>query len=186
MIGYAVCGSFCTHSKSLDALRELIKNGEEIVPILSPSVLDTDTRFGLAKDFITTIEQICGKEAIKTIGTAEPLGPTIPLEALIIAPCTGNTMAKIASGITDTSVTMAAKATLRADRPVLISLASNDALSSNLTNIAALLQKKHVYFVPMRQDDVVKKPHSLVAEFSLITSALEALRNGKQLRPLFL
>ena len=186
MIGYAVCGSFCTHTRSLEILKELKKSGEDVLPIISPAVADTDTRFGRADEFIGKLEEITGREAVKTIGTAEPLGPSIPLEALIISPCTGNTIAKIASGITDTSVTMAAKATMRADRPVLIALASNDALSANLSNIAALLQKKNVYFVPMRQDDVVKKPHSLVAEFELLPECLSMLREGKQLRPLFL
>ena len=186
MIGYAVCGSFCTHKRSLEILRDLKKNGEDVLPIISPAVECTDTRFGEAKKFIEKIEEICGRESVKTIGAAEPLGPSMPLEALIISPCTGNTMAKIASGITDTSVTMAAKATMRADKPVLIALASNDALSANLSNIAALLQKKNVYFVPMRQDDIVKKPHSLVAEFELLPNCLELLRQGKQLRPLFL
>jgi len=186
MIGYALCGSFCTHARSLRVLKELKNSGEDILPIISPAVGSTDTRFGKADDLVRELEEITGREVVRTIGAAEPLGPSIPLEALIISPCTGNTIAKLASGITDTSVTMAAKATMRADRPVMIALASNDALSANLSNIAALLQKKNVYFVPMRQDDAVKKPHSLVAEFELLPKCLSMQREGKQLRPLFL
>lgn len=186
MLGYAFCGSFCTHSKGLSELRNLINEGYEIQPIFSDAVWSTDTRFGSALSLQKEVEALCRRPIIHTVVDAEPLGPQISLEALIIAPCTGNTLAKIANGITDTSVTMAAKAHLRADRPLVISLASNDALSANLKNIATLLSRKYVYFVPMQQDDPEKKPHSLVADFSLLRPTLSAAFEGKQFRKLFL
>ena len=153
---------------------------------MSEITATTNTRFGKASDFITRVESICGRPIIRTIPEAEPLGPARPLEALVICPCTGNTLAKLAGGITDTPVCMAAKAHLRSDRPLLITLASNDALSANLRNIGTLLSRKSVYFAPMVQDDPVSKPHSLVADFSLVPEALEAAMEGRQLRPIFL
>lgn len=186
MIGYAFCGSFCTLSHSLAALRRLRADGIELQPIFSERVYETDTRFWRAEEFRTAVENLATRPAIHTIVDAEPLGPASPLDALVIAPCTGNTLAKIAQGITDTSVTMAAKAHLRADRPLLIALASNDSLSANLSNISTLLLRKQVFFVPMRQDDPAKKPHSLVADFTLISDALSSALEGKQMRPIFL
>ncbi len=185
MIGYAICGSFCSFSSSLSVLRSLASGGEDIQPIISERAYSTSTRFYDSKEFRTQVEEICGRKAIHTIVDAEPLGPKSPLEALIICPCTGNTLAKIARGITDSSVTMAAKAHLRCDRPLLIALASNDALSQNLENIARLINRKSVYFVPMRQDDPDGKPHSLVADFSRVSEVLSAMREGRQIRPLF-
>lgn len=186
MIGYAFCGSFCTLSSSLAVLRALVESGEQIQPIFSEAVRDTDTRFWRAGDFYREVSEACGRPPITSIVDAEPLGPARPLEAMIIAPCTGNTLAKMASGVTDSTVTMAAKAHLRSSRPLLLALASNDATSANLANIAALLLRKSVYLLPMRQDDPQRKPHSLVADFSLLPRALEAARRGEQLRPLFL
>ena len=186
MIGYALCGSFCTLSQSVNILSRLKKSGYDILPIMSEITASTDTRFGKAADFIWQIEDICGRKLVRTVPDAEPLGPSIPLEALLICPCTGNTLAKIANGITDTPVCMAAKAHLRSDRPLLITLASNDALSANLRNIGTLLSRKNVYFTPLRQDDPVSKPHSLVANFEKVPEALQAALEGKQLRPLFL
>lgn len=186
MIGYALCGSFCTLSQSINILSRLKKTGYDILPIMSEITASTDTRFGKAADFIWQIEDICGRKLVRTVPDAEPLGPSIPLEALLICPCTGNTLAKIANGITDTPVCMAAKAHLRSDRPLLITLASNDALSANLRNIGTLLSRKNVYFTPLRQDDPVSKPHSLVANFEKVPEALQAALEGKQLRPLFL
>ena len=185
MIGYAICGSFCTISRAVFEMERLIGEGYEILPIMSENVYSTDTRFGRASDLCERVRSLTGKEIIHTIVDAEPLGPKLPLDALVIAPCTGNTLAKIASGITDTAVTMAAKAHLRADRPTLISLASNDSMSQNLSNIATMLLRKRVFFVPMKQDDPAAKPHSLVAEFSEIPEALAAAMRDKQLRPLF-
>lgn len=185
MIGYAMCGSFCTHGDSLAAMRRLLSLGYELQPIMSESVYSIDTRFHLAEELRLEVERLCGRRVIHTVAEAEPLGPSAPLEALIIAPCTGNTLAKMASGITDTAVTMAAKAHLRCDRPLLIALATNDAMSQNLGNIGALLNRKSVYFVPMRQDSPRNKPHSLVAEFSEIEEAFSKMMERKQMRPLF-
>ncbi len=186
MIGYAFCGSFCTHKKSLDSLEKLIKSGYDILPIVSDIVWNTDTRFGKAEDLKYKLESLCGHKIIHTIPAAEPLGPEISLDALIIAPCTGNTLAKIANGITDTAVCMAAKAHLRSDRPLLIALASNDAMSANLANIGTLLMRKNVYFVPMTEDDPINKPHSLVADFTKIPECLESSLKGRQIKPLFM
>jgi len=186
MIGYAMCGSFCTLSRSLEVMRSLVGSGRELLPIMSPIVYSTDTRFTDAETFCRQVREACGRDIVHTVEAAEPLGPKTPLEALIIAPCTGNTLAKIANGVTDTSVTMAAKAHLRCDRPLLIALASNDAMSQNLPNLARLLERKGVYLVPMRQDDPVHKPHSLVADFSLIDECLSAALDGRQRRPLFI
>ena len=186
MIGYAVCGSFCTHEKSLETLSALVECGETVVPILSERVQTTDTRFGKAADLIARVEAICGRCAVRTVPEAETLGPATPLEALVICPCTGNTLAKLACGISDGAVTLAAKAHMRQSRATLIALASNDAMSANLANLAAMLLRKNVFFVPMRQDAPREKPHSLVADFSLVAPALRAMREGKQLRPLFL
>ena len=185
MIGYAFCGSYCTFSSSLVQLRRLIGQGYEVLPIMSYNVYSTDTRFFEAIRFQEAVKEICQRDIIHTITDAEPLGPKIKLDALVISPCTGNTLAKLACGITDTPVCMAAKAHLRADRPLLIALSSNDALSANLKNIATMLEKKSVYFVPMTQDDPTNKPHSLSAEFSLIPDALTLALQGKQMSKIF-
>ena len=185
-VGYALCGSFCTIGRSLKAMRALKDEGYRIVPIVSESVLHTDTRFAVAADNIAEIESICGSAVIKSVREAEPLGPTAPLDLLIIAPCTGNTLAKLANGITDTAVTMAAKAHLRCDRPLLIALASNDALSQNLKNLSTLLTRKSVFFTPMRQDDPAGKPHSLVAELEQVPECARLALSGIQKKPLFL
>lgn len=186
MIGYAFCGSFCTLSASLDALSCLVASGEDVLPIMSESVYGTDTRFFKKDDLIRRVSEITGKEVIHTVKDAEPLGPSNPLTELIIAPCTGNTLAKLASGITDGTVTMAAKAHLRKDRPLLLAVASNDAMGQNLSSLAVMLMRKSVYFLPMRQDDPSAKPHSLVADFKLLPTALGEMRRGRQMRPLFL
>lgn len=185
MIGYAMCGSFCTFKDSFETLSKLKKTYDDIQPIMSNNAYHSDTRFGTSEEWNRRIEALCGKNIIHTITDAEPLGPKIQLEALIIAPCTGNTLAKLANGITDTPVCMAAKAHLRSDRPLVIALASNDAMSANLANIAKLLIRKNVYFVPMTQDDPIKKPHSLVADFALLPETLQHALSGKQIRKLF-
>ncbi len=185
MIGYAFCGSFCTLSHSLGELRALVSTGYDVIPIMSFNVYDTDTRFFAAEDFRKEVERVCGRETVHTIKDAEPFGPKIKLDALVISPCTGNTLAKMANGITDTPVCMAAKAQLRADRPVLIALSSNDALSANLKNIGTMLQRKSVYFVPMLQDDPIGKPHSLMADFKALPEALEKALRGEQIGKLF-
>ena len=186
MIGFAMCGSFCTHAASLEVLTRLKAQGYDILPIMSEITASTDTRFGKAADLVARVEALCGHSVVTTIPDAEPLGPARPMEALVICPCTGNTLAKLANGITDTPVCMAAKAHLRSDRPLLITLASNDALSANLRNVGTLLSRKSVYFTPLRQDDPVGKPHSLVADFTKVPEALERALRGEQMRPLFL
>ncbi len=186
MIGYAICGSFCSFSRSLSSLEELVGAGYQVQPIMSERAYSTDTRFWLASEFRDRVEALTGRNIIHTVADAEPLGPKNPLDALVICPCTGNTLAKMAHGITDSAVTMAAKAHLRQDRPLLIALCTNDGMSQNLSNIGTLLSRKSVYFLPMRQDDPIRKPHSLVADFSLLGDALAAMTEGQQMRPLFL
>lgn len=186
MIGFAMCGSYCTHKDALEQLRLLIDAGMEIQPIMSENVYGTDTHFGTCEELKRRVSALCGRPIIHTVVDAEPLGPKSPLDALLICPCTGNTLAKIALGITDTAVTMAAKAHLRSDRPLVITLASNDALSANLKNIGLLLSRKCVFFVPMKQDDPEKKPHSLVADFSRLLPTLEWAKQGKQYQRIFL
>ena len=185
-IGYCFTGSFCTHARSLAVMRELVSLGYSVQPIMSENAFYTDTRFGKAEELSRAVEEVAGKKIIHTVVDAEPLGPKMPLDCLVVAPCTGNTLAKAALGITDTAATMAIKAHLRQDRPLLIALATNDAMSQNLANIGAMLKRRSVYFVPMKQDSPKGKPHSLVAELELIPEALEALAKGEQLRPVFL
>ena len=185
MIGYAFCGSFCTLKDSIAVLEKLSHSGYEIQPIMSETVYSTDTRFYDKEELRRKVRAITGRQIIHTVKDAEPLGPSSPLSALIIAPCTGNTIAKLATGITDSAVTMAAKAHLRCDRPLLIALASNDAMSANLVNIAAALSRRSVYLVPMRQDDPISKPHSLVAQLERIPECIDAVARGEQVRPLF-
>ena len=183
-VGFAMCGSYCTHKKALEQL-QMLTSMYNIKPIMSENVYTTDTRFGRCEELKKRVSEMCGTEIIHTIRDAEPLGPSIPLDALIICPCTGNTLAKMSLGITDTSVAMAAKAHLRSNRPLVIALASNDALSANLKNIGTLLSRKSVFFVPMYQDDPEKKPHSLIADFSLLRPTLECAMEGKQFQKIF-
>lgn len=185
-IGFSFCGSFCTHGEALRVLGLLAERGDTLVPIFSFSAAALDTRFGTAAEFREKVTSVCHREPVCRIEDAEPLGPRDPVDLMVICPCTGNTLAKLSHGITDTPVAMAAKAHLRADRPLVIALASNDAMSANLGNIGNLLNRKNIYFVPMIQDAPSEKPHSLVADFSLVLSAIDAAREGRQLRPLFL
>lgn len=178
MIGYAFCGSFCTFARSFAALEALIARGYAVQPIMSEVAYTTDTRFGAAKDWVTRIEALCGRSVIHTIVDAEPLGPAKPLEALVISPCTGNTLSKLSLGITDTAVCMATKAHLRSDRPLLIALASNDAMSQNLRSIAMLRLRRGLHFLPLEQDDPQGKPHSLVARFEMLPETLDAMLHG--------
>ena len=186
LIGFAYTGSFCTIAKSINVMRSLIEKGIEILPIMSENAYQTDTRFGKAIAIRNVITEMCQREIIHTIVEAEPLGPKTKLDALVISPCTGNTLSKIANGITDTPVCMAAKAHLRNNSPLVIALATNDALSANLKNIATLLSRKNVYFTPMIQDDPFNKPYSLVADFDLIEVTLENARQGKQINKIFI
>ena len=185
-IGYCFTGSYCTFARSYKTLYRLVESGHDIVPIMSENAYYTDTRFQLAEEFSKKVETVCSRPVIHTIADAEPLGPRNPLDILIVSPCTGNTLAKVASGITDTAATMAIKAHLRMDRPLLLALASNDSLSQNLANIATLMQRKSVYFIPMLEDDPERKPHSLVAEFELMEKCIDMMQRGEQMRPVFL
>lgn len=182
-VGYAFCGSFCTFAKSMNALERVAACYSDVQPIVSEVSADTDTRFGNAHDFMREMERICGKRVIASIAAAEPIGPKGLLDVLVIAPCTGNTLAKLALGVTDSSVTMAAKAQLRNGRPVVVAISTNDGLSTSLRNIGELLCRKHLYFVPFAQDDPERKPNSLVADFELIPAAIDAALRGEQLQP---
>ena len=184
-LGFAVTGSFCTHAAALAVLESLVRR-YDVVPVVSEHAAGWDTRFGTARDLCARLRELCGRDPVLTVAEAETFGPKDPLDLLLICPCTGNTLAKLANGITDTAVTMAAKAHLRSDRPLVLAPASNDAMSANLGNIGTLLGRKQVFFVPMRQDDPAGKPHSLVADFTKAAEALAAAEEGRQLRPLFL
>ena len=185
-VGFAVCGSFCTHAKVLEALGELVKEYETVIPIASEMSAFTDTRFGSADDLLGRLEELTGREVWYDIPSVEPIGPKKLLDVLVIATATGNTVAKLAAGITDTAVTMAAKAHLRNGGPVVIALASNDGLSAGAKNIGELLVRKNYYFVPFGQDNAIQKPCSLVADFSKITETVDAALRGEQIQPLLL
>lgn len=185
-IGFAICGSFCTFSKVLPEMEKLVLKGYDVVPIMSPVSYSTDTRFGKANDFTDKIRNICRKDIIHTIDGAEPIGPKKLLDALIIAPCTGNTAAKLACGICDTSVTMAAKAHMRNGRPLIIAISTNDGLGLNGKNIATLKTTKNIYLVPYGQDDAKGKANSLVADMTKIEETLLFALSGKQTEPLLI
>ena len=184
-VGFALCGSFCTFRPVIDQMKQLSEI-YDITPIMSFHAANMDTRFGRALDFVEELEQVCGHHVIKSIQEAEPIGPKEMFDLLVVSPCTGNTLAKLAASITDTPVTMAVKSHLRGAKPVLIGVSTNDALSGNAKNIGQLMNMKHFYFVPMRQDDPVKKPNSLVARFDLLAPAMEAAMDAKQMQPVFL
>ena len=183
-VGFALCGSFCTHAQVLRELERLCGEYETVLPIVSPVCTYTDTRFGTAEDFLAAVERLTGHSVIQTVRDAEPIGPKGLLDVLVIAPCTGNTLGKLAGGITDTAVTMAAKSHLRNQRPVVIAMASNDGLSGAAKNIGELLVRKGYYFVPFGQDDPDRKPCSLMADFTLIGETVRAALEGRQLQPL--
>ena len=182
-LGLALCGSYCTYEKLFQAAEKLADT-YDLIPIMSENAAETDTRFGTATEHIKRLMLLSGRKVVTTIAEAEPLGPAQPMDALLIAPCTGNTLAKLSHGITDTAVTMAAKAHLRNGRPVIIALSTNDGLSGSAENIARLLNRKHFYFVPFRQDDPAKKPRSLQADFSLLEETVQAALQGRQLQPI--
>lgn len=184
-LGFAMCGSFCTYSKVFPVM-EALSREYDILPIFSGISASTDSRFGTAREHLETVKRLCGREAITTISQAEPIGPKKLLDVLLIAPCTGNTLAKLAHGIADTSVTMAAKSHLRNGRPVIIAVSTNDALSGAAANIGSLLNRKHCYFVPFGQDDPENKPTSMVADFEQIPQTLKAALEGRQLQPILL
>ncbi|MBE6861433.1 MAG: dipicolinate synthase subunit B [Ruminococcus sp.] len=183
-IGYALTGSFCTFEKSFQQAKLLTDMGAELIPIMSEHACGISTRFGTAQDNIRRFENICGRSIIHTIEDAEPIGPKELTDIMVVAPCTSNTAAKLAMSITDSTVTMAVKSHLRSGKPVLLAIASNDSLLGSAANIGALFNRKNYYFVPMLQDDCVKKPGSLVAEFTMLPDAVEAAMKGVQLRPI--
>ncbi len=183
-IGYAMCGSFCTFSKSIKQLERLKELGADVTPIMSFNAASTDTRFGTAEDFRNTVTGLTGHELICTIDGAEPIGPRKMFDVLVICPCTGNTLAKLALGVIDTPVTMAAKSHIRNSRPIVIAAATNDGLAGSAKNIGALLNYKEYYFVPFGQDDPNGKPRSLVADFSELPDTILNALNGRQLQPL--
>lgn len=183
-IGFSMTGSFCTFDRVIKELERLAAEDCNIYPIMSENAFSTDTRFGLAADFVKRLEMICGNPVIKSIKEAEPIGPKSFLDLLIIAPCTGNTIAKVANGITDSSVTMATKAHLRGGKPVVIAVSTNDGLGNAAKNIGSLLNSKNIYFVPFGQDSFEKKPNSLVADMSKIIPACRMALEYKQLQPI--
>ena len=185
-VGFAFCGSFCTYDQVMPALERARARYGDVTPIISEKSAEIDSRFGPAHEFIREMERICDRRVIDTIPKAEPIGPKKLLDVLIIAPCTGSTLSRLANGMSDTSVTMAAKAMWRNGRPVVVAVSTNDGLAGSAKNIAALLDKKHVFFVPYRQDDPVGKPTSLVADFTKINDTVDAALQGRQLQPLLL
>ena len=185
-VGFAFCGSFCTYDQVMPALERAKARYGDVTPIISEKSAETDSRFGPAHEFIREMERICDRRVIDTIPKAEPIGPKKLLDVLVIAPCTGSTLSRLANGMSDTSVTMAAKAMWRNGRPVVVAVSTNDGLAGSAKNIAALLDKKHVFFVPYRQDDPVGKPTSLVADFTKINDTVDAALRGRQLQPLLL
>lgn len=184
-IGFALCGSFCTLEQVYPVMEELAKS-YTLIPILSTIVQSADTRFGTAAEHLARITGICGTKPICSISEAEPIGPKKILDALIIAPCTGNTLAKLSHSIADGPVTMAAKSHLRNNRPIILAISTNDALAGGAENIGRLLNKRNYYFVPFRQDAPLQKPCSIIADFRLIPDTLQVALQGQQLQPLLL
>lgn len=183
-VGVAFTGSFCMHAKVKAAVKEIVAAGANVVPIFSFNTQTINSRFGNAADYMKEITVITGNDPVLTIEDAEPLGPKNLVDIVVIAPCTGNTLAKLANGITDTPVLMAAKGHIRNGKPLVISVSTNDALGMNLKNIGALLNAKNIYFVPFGQDDYAKKPNSMVAYTELILPTLELALEGKQIQPI--
>ena len=184
-IGFAMCGSFCTFSQVFPVMEQLAAE-HEVIPIFSECTYTTDSRFGTAKEHIERASRICGRPPLHTIPQVEPIGPKKLLDVLVVAPCTGNTLAKLAHSIADGPVTMAAKSHLRNGRPVVLAVSTNDALAGAAENIGKLLVRKNFYFVPFRQDDPMQKPTSMVADFNLLPAALDLAATGKQLQPLLI
>lgn len=185
-VGYCLTGSYCTFQKSLKTLSQLIEDGYEVFPMMSDNAYKTDTRFGKASEFVEKIEQMTGKKVLATISEVEPIGPKKYIDVMVVAPCTGNTLSKLANGITDTSATMAVKASLRNGIPVVIALATNDGLGQSAKSLGTMLPVKNVYFVPLAQDDPVKKPTSLVCDFTRIKETMTLALEGKQIEPVII
>lgn len=185
-VGFCITGSFCTFDQVIPQIKKLVEDGAEVVPIFSYSVDTMDTRFYAAKDFKQIIENLTKKKVINTIAGAEPIGPKKMLDIVVIAPCTGNSLAKLANGITDTPVIMAAKGHLRNLKPVVIAISTNDGLGNNGKNIGMLLNTKNVYFVPFRQDNPFEKPNSIVADMDKIYDTIISALKGQQIQPVLI
>ena len=185
-IGFVLTGSFCTFSKTIPKMKELVKQGAKVIPIMSYNAYNLDTKFGKVQEFIEEIEEITGKEIIHTIQGAEPIGPKKMTDIMVIAPCSGNTMAKLAYDIIDTPAVMAAKSNLRNNRPLVIAASTNNGLSGNAENIGRLLNRKNYYFVPFKQDNPISKPRSIVFEFEYLIRTIKAALDGEQISPILL
>ncbi|MGL5435292.1 MAG: dipicolinate synthase subunit B [Lachnospiraceae bacterium] len=182
-IGFAVTGSFCTLARALAAAKSMTEQGAELYPVFSEAVQSMDTKFGLAKDWEQEFKAVCGRDIIKTVVDAEPIGPGNFLDCMVVVPCSGNTLSKLAGGITDGPVLMAVKAHLRNGRPAVLAISTNDGLSKNLQNIATVINSKNIYLVPFSQDDPVKKPYSLVAQIEMTKETAELALEGIQIQP---
>ena len=184
-IGLGITGSFCTHNRALVTAKKLVEAGHNVFPIVTDVVVKTDTRFGKANDFLQKLKEITKNEVVHTITQAEPLGPKGIIDVIVIAPCTGNTLSKLANAITDNAVTMTAKSLMRNNKPVVVAVATNDGLGLNFENIAKLTNTKNVYLVPLHQDDPTNKPKSLIADWEKVESTINFAMEGKQIQPLF-
>ncbi len=185
-IGLAITGSFCTYAKILEIIENLVKDGYNVIPIVSDAVVKYDTRFGNASAFLEKLRTLTGNEIVTNIVEAEPLGPKNMIDVLAVAPCTGNTLSKIANGISDDAVTMSAKAHMRNYKPLVIAVSSNDALGLNMANLSKLFNAKEVYFVPFRQDDPIKKPKSLISDLKLLKKTIQMAEKKQQIQPVLL
>lgn len=185
-LGFAICGSFCTFSKILEQIKILSEKKYDITPVFSEFAYNTDTRFYNSEAFVKEVEKICNNKSIKSINEAEPIGPQKLFDIIAVAPCTGNTLGKLAAGITDTAVTMAVKAHLRNSRPVVLGISTNDALGASAQNIGRLMNVRNIYFIPFKQDDSLNKPRSIVSDFSKTDAAIRSALNGEQLQPIII
>ncbi len=183
-IAFVMTGSFCTFDKAFKQARILKELGAELIPIMSFNAYSLNTRFGVAEENIAILEEICGRKVIATIEDAEPIGPKKMADIMIVAPCTGNTLAKLAMSITDTPATMAVKSHIRNSRPVVLAVSTNDALAGSCKNLGALMNIRNYYFVPLTQDDYASKPTSLVSDYGLIPLTMESALQGNQLQPI--
>ncbi|MEK4667230.1 dipicolinate synthase subunit B [Niallia sp. FSL R7-0271] len=182
-IGFGISASHCTYAEVMPQVERLVSLGADVVPVVTGNVQHTDTRFGKGLEWIGKLEEVTGNEIIDSIVKAEPLGPKIPLDCMVIAPLTGNSMSKFANAMTDNAVLMAAKATLRNQKPVVLGISTNDALGLNGVNLMRLMATKHIYFIPFGQDDPDKKPNSMVARMSMLAETINAAIEGKQIQP---
>lgn len=185
-IGVALSGSFCTFDRVIRQIEGLVAMGHQVTPIVSFHTAQTDTRFGTAQDILARLETVCGTAPLRTLPQVEPLGPKDMLDALVVAPCTGTTLGRLAGGLSDTPVTLAVKSMLRRAKPIVLAVSTNDALGASMRNIGQLKNVKHLYFVPMRQDDPVVKPNSLVADFEQVWPTVQHALRGEQIQPLFI